>query len=47
MLWRDVGDDMANSRDREIDRTITSNLQRLSKYGVLPLGPDMKSRTIN
>jgi hypothetical protein len=26
---------MASSRDREIDRTITDNLHRSSKYGVL------------
>jgi phosphatidylserine/phosphatidylglycerophosphate/cardiolipin synthase-like enzyme len=30
---------MANSRDREIDRTITKNLGRLSKYGVLTVRP--------
>jgi hypothetical protein len=33
------GDDMADSRDREIDRTITNNLQRLSEYGVLTARP--------
>ena len=30
---------MANSHDRDIDRTITSNLHRLSKYGVLTARP--------
>jgi phosphatidylserine/phosphatidylglycerophosphate/cardiolipin synthase-like enzyme len=30
---------MANSGDREIDRTITNNLHRLSKYGVLTTRP--------
>jgi len=30
---------MASSRDREIDRKITNNLHRLSKYGVLTVRP--------
>jgi hypothetical protein len=30
---------MASSRDRDIDRTITNNLYRLSKYGVLIARP--------
>ena len=30
---------MASSGDREIDRTITKNLHRLSKYGVLTARP--------
>src|ERR1700739_311086 len=30
---------MVSSRDRDIDRTITSNLHRLSKYGVLTARP--------
>jgi hypothetical protein len=35
---------MANSRDREIDRTITSNLHRLSKYGVLAARPEYENQ---
>jgi hypothetical protein len=35
-LW---GDAMARSDDREIDRTITNNLTKLSKYGVLTARP--------
>jgi phosphatidylserine/phosphatidylglycerophosphate/cardiolipin synthase-like enzyme len=37
-LWHG-GLKMADNRDREIDRTITNNLHRLSKYGVLTARP--------
>jgi phosphatidylserine/phosphatidylglycerophosphate/cardiolipin synthase-like enzyme len=43
-LWRGGDEDMANRSDREIDRTITNNLHRLSKYGVLTARPGYEIR---